>query len=265
MKMGNQGIKNPIFKDLTGIINIYGIKIISLDHFNNGFSYWKCLCHCGTEFIAIGSLIKNNKSQSCGHNCKKKHKRIIKNPRFVDKQKTIDNLKLKLIGKKFNRWTVLDYVGKIHRSHSMWLCKCDCGKEKIINKQSLFSGMSKSCGCLLIEKRKEIAGPLHPRWNPLLTDLERDQNYTRTCLPKYRSWSISVKEFYNWICQKCDKRDRRNVHSHHLYGWDKYVDLRYKLFNGTCLCKSCHDNFHNKFGYGNNDINQYLNFIEGDY
>jgi len=34
----------------------------------------------------------------------------------------------------------------------MWLCKCDCGKEKVINSYSVRKGKTKSCGCL----QKEI-------------------------------------------------------------------------------------------------------------
>ena len=32
---------------------------------------------------------------------------------------------------------------------SYWLCKCSCGKEKIIRKSHLMSGKIKSCGCLV--------------------------------------------------------------------------------------------------------------------
>ena len=32
-------------------------------------------------------------------------------------------------------------------SKVMWLCKCDCGNQKIIAGQSLIRGVSKSCGC----------------------------------------------------------------------------------------------------------------------
>ena len=31
---------------------------------------------------------------------------------------------------------------------TMWLCRCECGNEKVIAGQSLRRGMTKSCGCL---------------------------------------------------------------------------------------------------------------------
>lgn len=41
------------------------------------------------------------------------------------------------------------------RSENYWLFKCDCGKEKVINKYSVLSGKTSSCGCLNIEKTKD--------------------------------------------------------------------------------------------------------------
>ena len=56
-----------------------------------------------------------------------------------------------LTGKKFNRLTVLEYVGK-----SKWLCRCDCGKEVIVRGGLLVSGHTRSCGCLQRERAKEV-------------------------------------------------------------------------------------------------------------
>lgn len=56
-----------------------------------------------------------------------------------------------LIGKKFGKLLVIRKA-ESHRTPSgqykaMWLCKCDCGKEKIINAQNLTNGHTQSCGC----------------------------------------------------------------------------------------------------------------------
>lgn len=34
------------------------------------------------------------------------------------------------------------------RTYARWLCKCDCGNEKIVNESSLYGGHTTSCGCL---------------------------------------------------------------------------------------------------------------------
>lgn len=51
-------------------------------------------------------------------------------------------------GKRFGRILVLKYVG-----NSRWLCRCDCSNEKIIRRDALIQGRTKSCGCF----QKEIA------------------------------------------------------------------------------------------------------------
>jgi len=60
--------------------------------------------------------------------------------------------RLNLEGNRYDRWTVLEYAGVTKkRPASLWLCRCDCGKEKIVIGSSLVSGESKSCGCLSVE------------------------------------------------------------------------------------------------------------------
>ncbi len=57
-----------------------------------------------------------------------------------------------LVGKIFGRLTVLKYISKDKWGSSRWLCKCDCGKEKIIQGDHLRSKATQSCGCLKMER-----------------------------------------------------------------------------------------------------------------
>lgn len=54
----------------------------------------------------------------------------------------------KLEGQKFGRLLVVKKMNNDKWRHSRWLCKCDCGKEKIILGYNLQDGHTKSCGCL---------------------------------------------------------------------------------------------------------------------
>lgn len=71
------------------------------------------------------------------------------------------NSRKDLTGQKFGKLTVIkqveDYVSEKGRHHSQWACKCDCGnpKEIIVKGYSLVQGLTKSCGCLKIEKAKK--------------------------------------------------------------------------------------------------------------
>ncbi len=57
-----------------------------------------------------------------------------------------------LIGKKFGKLKIIKRSSP-NNGRARWLCKCDCGKEKIVSGGNLKNGSTKSCGCL----RREIA------------------------------------------------------------------------------------------------------------
>lgn len=63
---------------------------------------------------------------------------------------------------KFERWTVLApaeskyYFDKSKSEsieHRRWLCRCDCGADRVVSEMSLRRKVSKSCGCL----QREVA------------------------------------------------------------------------------------------------------------
>lgn len=57
-------------------------------------------------------------------------------------------------GEKYNHWTALSKIsgGRVEK----WICKCDCGTVKIVNKSHLHQGDSKSCGCVRNDKIKNV-------------------------------------------------------------------------------------------------------------
>lgn len=62
--------------------------------------------------------------------------------------------KINLIGRTFNRLTVLKRAGANPRNGNIhWECMCICGGIKIADTQNLRNGITKSCGCLKEERR----------------------------------------------------------------------------------------------------------------
>lgn len=62
-----------------------------------------------------------------------------------------------MIGRRFGRIVVMRET----ETHDRWLCKCDCGAEKVIYGGNLRKGATKSCGCYnreLASKRATIHG-----------------------------------------------------------------------------------------------------------
>ena len=58
-------------------------------------------------------------------------------------------MSLNLKGKRFGKLVAVKCVGHVGKSrHLSWLCKCDCGREKVVLGNSLIRGDTKSCGCL---------------------------------------------------------------------------------------------------------------------
>ena len=56
---------------------------------------------------------------------------------------------------KFGRLTVIERAGTDKFRRALWLCKCDCGNEKILPGGNLTSGHTTSCGCYNREISKE--------------------------------------------------------------------------------------------------------------
>jgi len=59
-----------------------------------------------------------------------------------------DSVMDKMIGKRFGRLVVIKLDHRNKRGDKYYLCRCDCGNEKVIYMSSLNCGNTLSCGCL---------------------------------------------------------------------------------------------------------------------
>ena len=118
------------FRDLTG--KRFGRWVVLALHPERsrlGLARWACRCDCGSERIVLGSNLRSGASTGCYCGG------------FID-----------LTGRQFGRWHVIASLPERQRSRGrafiLWLCRCDCGSERIVRGSNLQSGCSKSCGCL---------------------------------------------------------------------------------------------------------------------
>lgn len=51
------------------------------------------------------------------------------------------------VGEKYNFLTVVSECGRTKHQGILWLCRCDCGKEKLLETAVIKRGATKSCGC----------------------------------------------------------------------------------------------------------------------
>lgn len=188
---------------------------------------WLCKCSCGKKHIVSTGSLRNGHTRSCG--C------LIRD----QAKKPRPSQRLKIIGKRFGRLTVLKLTTKI--GESRWLCKCDCGKEIIVKGSYLTTGDTRSCGCLKIEK---MSGENNLKWRGGITP---ENVRIRTSI-EYRLWREAVFARDNWTCQKCGQRGG-NLFAHHIKSFSKFPETRFAIDNGDTLCIKCHEktpNYKNK-------------------
>ena len=107
--------------------------------------YWLCSCDCGNIKVTNSQDLGRKHTTSCG--CKQEENRKALN----------DSKRKDLKGMVFGRLLVIEQAPTKKQS-TYWLCKCECGKEKEINAQSLMNGDTTSCGCYQREKSRGAYG-----------------------------------------------------------------------------------------------------------
>jgi len=97
--------------------------------------------------------------------------------------KAPDGAKRDLTGQRFGRLTVLRQVPVPEglTQNNYWLCRCDCGTERVVLASNLIRGHTKSCGCL---KQRDLTGQRISR----LTVLERSDQYATRGKRTVRLW-----------------------------------------------------------------------------
>lgn len=175
------------FIDLTG--QVFGrLTVLHRDETvgKDKGAYWVCQCQCGNITSVKSYSLRSGATKSCG----------CLNRDINSGEKYIPDM----IGKKFGMLTVVSRYGT-HTTRGgqkkvTWLCRCDCGNEKVVTSQDLKSGHVKSCGCMSTKKRGDGLIDLTGKRFGKLVVLERDEDYT------YVSNGVEMS-VPAWLCQ-CD-------------------------------------------------------------
>jgi len=113
-------------KDLTGQ-KFSELTVLRLGEKQRRRWKWVVLCSCGAETSAFGNNLIRGFTKSCG--CKQGGEPNVS------------------VGERFKRLVVVDRVESTETGSSRWLCRCDCGKKKVISGKNLVRGYTGSCGC----------------------------------------------------------------------------------------------------------------------
>jgi len=223
------------FIDLTGqrFGRLVALKRVEDDKHKH--AQWLCKCDCGNEKIIIGNHFKTGNTKSCGclRNETKKGKRIIIQ-----------------VGQRFGKLVTVKRVEKpehLKTKREYWLCKCDCGNEKIINSSSLKDGMTKSCGCLRNENVSKKAKTLYgtASFNQLYGSYKRNakaRNYLFELTKEY------VKKITKQNCFYCGAEPNQTIknkfdNGDYIYnGIDRIDSLKgYTVDNVVPCCGRCNE------------------------
>lgn len=75
---------------------------------------------------------------------------------------------VEMVGQKYGRLTVISREPNNKRYDACWLCKCECGNQKVVAGRNLRGGNSRSCGCLdreaQVTRGLRRRGKNHPLW-----------------------------------------------------------------------------------------------------
>ena len=103
-----------------------------------------------------------------------------------------------------------------------------------------------------------VVGEKHFNFNPNISDEERKIKRKNIENARFRRFVLNRD---NYTCQCCGDGKGGNLNVHHIFNHHSHKELRYDVNNGITLCKECHVNFHNKYGYKNNNQEQLKEFL----
>ena len=173
--MKEHGVPNSLITVLTE-----DTEYQKIHNLKSRAAFWRCKCNCGTMFSAAGYNIRNGHTVSCG---------------CYSSQNRHTNPKNDLIGKKFNKLTVLELTDLKQQGGKVWKCECECGNITFATTHELVSNSIMSCGCLqkqhikefiITKKRIDLTGEKFGKLI-VIKQLEKDDNDFKKGIP--------------WLCQ----------------------------------------------------------------
>jgi len=208
-------------------------------------SRWKVICDCGVIKEVPQFSMRNGNTISCG--CYRKSEELLLKKRntFLSNftPKNLDSV----IGIKFNRLTVLEYVGILgkmgvgNRSVFGIKVECECGSIFIANKTSVVRGLTTSCGCkksengaknvAIISRNHRIKLGLDPE-EPISSGSKLERL-------KFTKMSSDIKIRDDYTCAICNTKGGY-LNTHHINTWSNNKTLRFDPKNLVTLCRTCH-------------------------
>jgi len=209
--------KRPKHEDLTG--HRFGRLVVISEagnRDNHGHISWNCVCDCGGNRVVSGIKLRMGVVVSCG---------------------CINGFDL--TGKVFGRLTVLGLSGS-HSGARFWKCRCVCGNESEVETNKLTSSSTRSCGCLVADRAREVNsthGMSKSReYNAWRSAKERCRRKDNSQFPNYGGrgikmcdeWENSFESFLRDMgnCPKGMSLDRIDVDGDYMPGNCRWATMK---------------------------------------
>ena len=163
-----------------------------------------------------------------------------------------------LLNLKFGKLTVVKYIGSCKKG-ALWQCLCECGNSHEVATEFLKNGSSKSCGCI-----NRCRGENHYNFDPSISNEDRLNKRGVVKNPLYTKWREDCLLRDNFTCQLSNQKGG-DLCVHHIYSWNSHKQLRFDINNGITLSKLVHDKFHKIYGKGDNNMDQFVDYIKTYY
>ena len=146
-------------------------------------------------------------------------------------------------GTRYGRLTVIEE--SFEKSQRAFLCRCDCGAEKVVRLNCLRRGTTKSCGCygkeVKIKHGHLEGGKMPDEYKAFYAARNRCENPNNIGYEQYGGRGIefrfeSFKEFYNHIGPKPSKKhtiDRIDSNGHYEPGNVRWSTMQRQQNNRT--------------------------------
>lgn len=163
-----------------------------------------------------------------------------------------------LSGKVFGRLTVIERTARHNPKKTAYLCKCQCGKEKIVTSDHLTSSHTKSCGCLKSPLENEVHEKLRAKikkytkinkktgcweWQRYLSKGYGMMIYKGRATGMHRiSWIVFKNENPGelFVLHKCD--NRKCINPDHLFLGTQKDNIKDMYNKGRNKCNATYGN-----------------------
>ena len=139
-----------------------------------------------------------------------------------------------LTGHRNGRLVAVSVAGRTNEGRALWLCRCDCGNERLVQSNNLTrQAGSRSCGCLRIEA-SQARLLRNGAWNDGKSYAISDGQH---CYKTRHSWAKAAIRHYGNLCERCGwNKTRCDVH----HRAPKAKGGLHTIDNAVVLCPNCH-------------------------